>query len=415
MSAGAVIGREEELGEVRACLTACAEGPAALALGRRARDRQDGRSGRRASRTRGARGYRVLVHRSVEAEAGFAFAGLSDLVAPVFERGAGELAAPRRAALEVGAAARRRGRRTAGSPGDRTRAARRPARAVTRRAGARRAGRPAVARRVVGGGAPRRAAAARWRARRAAGDGARAGRQARRWEPTGLRVRSLGPLGCPTLHELLRERLLVELAAASAGAPARGVRRQPVLRARAGTAPDARVPESLRDLLGGRLAGLPARHCEVLLLAAALARPTEAAGLRCLRRRRDRARARSSAAGDVLVNDDGRLRFAHPLLASLCYERAAPSRRRDAHRRLAVGRRPTSRSAPATSPWRPREPRRGDRRRAGRRLRPRRRARRNSRRGRAGRASPPTARRRPMTARAPTSPADRGAPALARR
>ena len=32
MSAGAVIGREEELVEIQACLTACAEGPAGLLL-----------------------------------------------------------------------------------------------------------------------------------------------------------------------------------------------------------------------------------------------------------------------------------------------------------------------------------------------------------------------------------------------
>ena len=68
-----------------------------------------------------ARGYRVLVHRSVEAEAGFAFAGLSDLVAPVFDEVAGELAAPRRAALEVALllarapATRRRSRMPSGS------------------------------------------------------------------------------------------------------------------------------------------------------------------------------------------------------------------------------------------------------------------------------------------------------------
>jgi DNA replication protein DnaC len=75
MSAGAVIGREEELGEVRACVTACADGPAALTL---AGEPGIGKTVLWEAGVEDARerGYRVLVHRSVEAEAGFAFAGL---------------------------------------------------------------------------------------------------------------------------------------------------------------------------------------------------------------------------------------------------------------------------------------------------------------------------------------------------
>src|SRR3954462_7800300 len=100
MPAGAVIGREEELGEIGACLTACAAGPVALTL---AGEPGIGKSVLWQAGVEDARqrGYRVLVHRSVEAEAGFAFAGLSDLVAPVFDEVASEVPAPRRAALEV--------------------------------------------------------------------------------------------------------------------------------------------------------------------------------------------------------------------------------------------------------------------------------------------------------------------------
>ena len=72
----------------------------------------------------------------------------------------------------------------------------------------------------------------------------------------------------------------------------------------------------------------------MLLLAAALARPTEAL-VAAAHGDPETARRALEMAGDVLVSDDGRLRFAHPLLASLCYDRATPSRRRDAHRRLA--------------------------------------------------------------------------------
>src|SRR4051794_11856918 len=46
-------------------------------------------------------GWTVLEHRSAQAEAGLAFAGLSDLVGPVVDDIAGALVAPRRRALEV--------------------------------------------------------------------------------------------------------------------------------------------------------------------------------------------------------------------------------------------------------------------------------------------------------------------------
>ena len=103
-------------------------------------------------------------------------------------------------------------------------------------------------------------------------------------------------------------------------------------------------------------------------------------------RRPGRGRATAlAAAGDVIVNEDGRLRFTHPLLASLCYERAAPSRRRDAHRRLAEVVNDVEERARHLALARHRA-RRGGGTRAGRRLRPAPRARRSDRRCRAGRA-----------------------------
>src|SRR4029077_1172778 len=96
-----------------------------------------------------------------------------------------------------------------------------------------------------------------------------------------------------------------------------------------------RVPDSLRDLLGGRLAQLPAETMDVLLLVSALARPTldlvaEAHG------ERDRVEAAlESATQDGVIDIDGaRLRFAHPLLASVCYEQAPLWKRRAVHRAL---------------------------------------------------------------------------------
>ena len=46
-------------------------------------------------------GWTVLVHRSARAETAFAFAGLSDLLAPVVDEALDGLPAPRRRALEV--------------------------------------------------------------------------------------------------------------------------------------------------------------------------------------------------------------------------------------------------------------------------------------------------------------------------
>ena len=97
------------------------------------------------------------------------------------------------------------------------------------------------------------------------------------------------------------------------------------------------MPESLRELLGGRLARLPAETVDVLLQVAALARPTidvVAGGARRPRPRPRRARGRRP----------GRRR--HPrrarrsasrtrLLASICYEQAPVWKRRAVHQALA--------------------------------------------------------------------------------
>ena len=95
----------------------------------------------------------------------------------------------------------------------------------------------------------------------------------------------LGPLSLGALHRLLKERAGLELTRpelgrvqeASAGNPffALELGRELV---RTGTRPEAgralRVPESLHELLDGRLARLPTETGDVVLFAAALARPT---------------------------------------------------------------------------------------------------------------------------------------------
>ena len=163
-----------------------------------------------------------------------------------------------------------------------------------------------------------------------------------------LTVLSVGPLSLGTLHHLLGERLGLRLSRpelgrvqeASGGNPyfALELGRELVrTQARPSAGRNLRVPESLREMLGGRLAQLPAETAEVLLKISVLARPTVelvAAAHGDVERVRDAI----SVAGreEILVLDDSRVRFAHPLLASICYERAPVWKRRTAHRALAA-------------------------------------------------------------------------------
>ena len=112
----------------------------------------------------------------------------------------------------------------------------------------------------------------------------------RAWEPAGLRGRTLAPLGMGALQDLLRERLGIELARPQLARLHEVSGGNPFFALELARAPRGGVPESLRDLLGDRLSGLPTQTTNVLLLAAALARPTEAA-----RPRRTRASPRRRA------------------------------------------------------------------------------------------------------------------------
>ena len=97
-----------------------------------------------------------------------------------------------------------------------------------------------------------------------------------------------------------------------------------------------RVPESLQELLGGRLARLPGETLDVLLEVAALARPTVELVAAVQGDRKRVLEALEAAVHEGVVElDDSRLRFAHPLLASICYERAPLWKRRAVHRALA--------------------------------------------------------------------------------
>jgi DNA-binding CsgD family transcriptional regulator/exonuclease VII small subunit len=161
-----------------------------------------------------------------------------------------------------------------------------------------------------------------------------------------LERRSVGPLGLFGVRRLLQQRLELELTRpeltrlheVTAGNPfyALELGRELI---RTHAKPTARrvvrLPESLRGLLGGRLARLPAETLEVLLHAAALARPTvELVALSFGDRERALAALEVALREGVVEFDDARLRFAHPLLASVCYEQAPVWKRRAVHRAL---------------------------------------------------------------------------------
>src|SRR5262249_41480866 len=157
----------------------------------------------------------------------------------------------------------------------------------------------------------------------------------------------LAPLSLSALHPLLRERLGLSLTRSelsrvqetSGGNPFFALEIGREL-ARSEAPPTAarvfRVPESLRELLGGRLSRLPTETGDVLLQVSALTRPTvevvaAAHGDRAVVRE-----ALDTADREGVVQlDESRVRFGNPLRGSICYEQAAPWKRRAVHRALA--------------------------------------------------------------------------------
>jgi DNA-binding CsgD family transcriptional regulator len=352
VTARAIIGRDEELDSVEAFLAEVREGPRALVL--------FGEPGigktilwsaavEVASRSFGS----VLTCLGVEAEASLSFTALSDLLGGVLDEVMASLAPPRRRALEVALLLADPG----GNPPDthgvglavldvlRALAVRGPVlvalddvqwldpasagvlQIAFRRLRDERIGVLATVRGTPGTSAPLQLD--------------------RSFPDDRLTLLSLRPLSLGALHQLLVERTglrstrseLVRILELSRGNPffALELGRE-MLRtgARAVAGRSLRVPDSLRALLGGRLAQLPAETADVLLEAAALARPTVelvAAAHGDIERVRE---ALGSAVREDLVElDDSRIRFAHPLLSSICYEQSPVWKRRAIHQALA--------------------------------------------------------------------------------
>jgi DNA-binding CsgD family transcriptional regulator len=350
--ASAVVGREEELGLIGAFLAGVEHGPAALVL--------SGEPGigktilwEAGVEQAQERFGRLLLHRSAEAEAQLAFAGLSDLLAAVFDDVAPTLAPLRRRALEVAL--------LLAEPGDEPPDPRALGLALldVLRALAQ-AGPVVIALDDVQWLDPSSAGVLQIALRRLRDEpvavlatlrklpGVAAAFQLERaFADERLERIWLGPLGLDALDRLLKDRLglgltrseLARVQETSGGNAffALELGRELV---RTGSRPVGTralpVPESLQQLLGGRLARLPPETIEVVLNAAALARPTLEL-VTATHEDPERALAALDAAmrEGVVELDGSRLRFGHPLLASVCYERAPLAKRRGVHRALA--------------------------------------------------------------------------------
>ena len=352
MAAAPVIGREDELDSIRAFLAENERGPAALVL--------SGEAGIgktilwKAGVEEAQEGFgRVLTCHGVEAEASLSFASLSDLLGDVLEEAGTSLPAPRRRALEVAL--------LLVEPGDTVpdpHAIGLAVLDVLRALAAR--GPTLVALDDAQWLDPASAGVLQIAFRRLreepiglfatvrVGRDVESGVELDRFLPEARPVElSLGPLSAGALHRLLDDRLgldltrpeLARVREATGGNPffALELGRELVRTGKRPTAGRALpVPESLHELLGGRLARLPGETLDVLLQVSALARPTIDLVADTYGDRERVVEALEAAVREGVVELDGtNIRFAHPLLASICYERAPLWKRRAVHRALA--------------------------------------------------------------------------------
>ena len=347
-----VIGREAELGSIEAFLARVEGGPTALVLSGEAG------IGKTILWETGVeeveeRFGRVLMHRSVEAEALLSFTGLSDLLAPVFEEVAPMLAPLRRRALEVSLLLAE-----PGSDAPDSRAIGLALLDVLQMLAEQ--GSVVLALDDLQWLDPSSAGVLQIALRRLRDERVGVLATVRTAPETTVPVEldrafaadrlarlTIGPLSMGALHHLLRERVgldltrpeLVRVQEASAGNPffALELGRELV---RTGSRPTTGralpVPDSLHELLGGRLGRLPTDTGDVVLFAAALARPTVELVVKAHGHRETVVDALDTAAREGVVElEDSRLRFAHPLLASICYEQAPIWKRRAIHGALA--------------------------------------------------------------------------------
>jgi predicted ATPase len=347
----AVVGRESEIDSVHDFLEAVPGGPIALLI--------EGEIGigkttlwREGVAEAGERGLQVLMSRPVEAEIALPFAVLGDLLGDVTDAALGRLPDPQREALEVALL-----------------------RARTKHGGLQRR---AVALGVLGAIRvlaedaplvlaiddaqwldPPSADALAFAARRLRDEpiGFLLARRAEASEESRVELETaldsdrltrlvIGPLDIRSLDRLLRAQLgwqflrpaLVELQRVSGGNPffalelGRALLTRDVSLAPGEPLP---VPATLNELVRERLAGIPAAAREAALVVSALSRPTVELVAAAAGGGGGAAALEKAAAAAVLEVADGRVRFSHPLLASVVYAQTPPARRRELHARLA--------------------------------------------------------------------------------
>ena len=347
-----LIGREEELGSLEVFLAEVLTGPAALVV--------SGEPGigktaflQAALAEARARFPSVLLCRGVQAEAGFAFAGLSELLAGC-ARGRRAARSPRRAAERSRSRCSWPSRRTI-----RRRRTRSGLRSSTRCASSRSGARCWLPSTTCNGSTRSTTAALQIALRRLRSErigvlatvreaeGVEVPLELERAFPEGRLTRlALGPLGVGALHRLLKSRLGLELARpelarvreASGGNPLFALELgRELVRSGAKLEPGKPlpVPDSLGKLLRARLAQLPVETVEILLIAAAAGNATTEAIATANGSAEHVLAALAPAERDGVVEVGRSVRFVHPLFASVCYELAPAAQRRAAHQALA--------------------------------------------------------------------------------
>ena len=157
-----------------------------------------------------------------------------------------------------------------------------------------------------------------------------------------------GPLSLAALHHLVRSRLdvslprplLVRIADASGGNPFFALELARALAPHAGNHDAGEplpIPRGLEELVAARLGGLSADARLAALAAAVASQPTRPLLVDALPSVPDIGAALLEAEeAGVLVFERERIRFSHPLLASVVYGSASQERRRQLHQRLAA-------------------------------------------------------------------------------
>jgi DNA-binding CsgD family transcriptional regulator len=157
--------------------------------------------------------------------------------------------------------------------------------------------------------------------------------------PESVRRLPLEPLSAGALHRFLRDRLgrpfarqtLLRIHERSDGNPFFALELARVLDADVDPARPLPVPETLEELVRGRISGLPAATRKALALAAALGAASESV----LERTGASAEALAPAlAAHVIERENGTIRFTHPLLSSVLYGDLGEGRR-SIHARIA--------------------------------------------------------------------------------